>query len=534
MPPGAMGPESRSGARPRDAVLVALLAAALVLPSVGQRLIVTSHEARFALIAGDMLDRHVWFDASVRGQPYRNKPPLHPWSIVASSWWTGRVTEGSAQLPSALATIATVLGMFLLGDRLFGRRVGVWAAVVHATSYGVFAHSQMILPDMLMIAFGVFAGYFFWRAMTDPESRTAMIAFYGMLGLGMFTKGPAGLLPLAVAVVWLLTEHGVSGLRKLWSLPGVALLIALNLAWLIPFLTLGSERFVGAVVWSDWLYFYFRSPRPGAIGGQLVDLVVGFAPWTLLAPFALVHAARTRSEPAVRFTILWFVVQFVLIMASTNQRVRYLLSLYPAAALLVAWWAFDERRAHRAHRLVVGIGAIVLGLGAVALALAGPPLAPELAVRVAWLVPLAGVSLVVLSLAYGLWFGRPAILMKGMAAGMAVALAAGIWLYNGWINATRDFKALAATVERHARGGDVGTFVSKGDYLQIDFYLGRHLTTLMLMQELEVYVARPGRPVVVVNQENWERWQRQLPPGLAVLDTIVVGGEAIRLVRLSP
>jgi 4-amino-4-deoxy-L-arabinose transferase-like glycosyltransferase len=526
-------PRSSSGARLRDALLIALLAAALVLPPVGQRLIVTSHEARFALVAGDMLARHVWFDARLRRQPYRNKPPLHPWTIVACSWWTGRVTEGSARLPSALATIATVLGTFLLADRLFHRRAGLWAALVMTTSYGVFAHSQMILPDMLMVAFGVIAGYCFWRAATDPGNRMAMVAFYAMLALGVFVKGPAGLLPIAVAAVWLCTEYGVSGLRKLWSLPGTALFIALSLVWLGPFLTLGSGGFVGGVVWWDWLYYYFRAPRPRAIGGQLLDLVVGFLPWTLLAPFAVVHAVRTRSEPAVRFAVLWFAVQFVLIMASTNQRVRYLLSLYPGVALLVAGWAADDRGRHRAYAAVVVVGVIVLALGAVAMALTGAPLPGDLPFNVSWGVPLAGVLLVVLSLAYGLWVGRPAVLMTGMAAGMAVALASGIWLYNDWINTTRNFKALAATVERHAGGGDVGVFVSKGDYLQIDFYLRRALTPMVFPAEVAAYVATPQRAVVVINQENWDRWQRQLPSQLHVLDTSVVGGEAIRLVRLA-
>ena len=55
----------------------------------------------------------------------------------------------------------------------------------------------------------------------------------------------------------------------------------------------------------------------------------------------------------------------------------------------------------------------------------------------------------------------------------------------------------------------------------------------MLMAELEAYVMKPGRPLVVINQENWDRWHRQLPPQLRVLDTIGVGGEAIRLVRLD-
>ena len=465
-----------SSASRRDLLVVAALAAVLLLPPVGHRLIVTSHEARFALIARDMMDRGVWFDAQVRGEPYRNKPPLHAWSIVAASWWRGRVTEGSARLPGALATLVTAVATCLLAGRLFGGRAGLMAGLVTVTSYGVFAHSQMILPDMLMIAFGMLAGHFFWRAVMEPGDSWAMIGFYAMLGLGVFVKGPAGLLPLAVAVIWAWREEGgAAGLRRLWSLPGVLTFVALCLVWVIPFITVSkSERLVGGVLWRDWVHFYLRAPRPGAIGGQLLELVVGLLPWTPLAPLAFVHAYRTRSTPGVRFAILWLAVHFVLIMASTNQRVRYLLSIYPGITLLLAWWAVDTARPRRAT------------------------------------------------------------LVKGMAAAMAVALLASIWFYDGWINSTRNFKALAADVERHAQGGEVGVFVSKGEYLQIDYYLGRHMASLWFPAELAAYVARPGRPVVVVNQENWERHQRELPPGLQVVASSFVGGETMRVVRLGP
>ena len=468
-------PRARSATSLRDAVLVVALAAVLVLPPVGQRQIPTSHEARFALIARDMLTRHVWFTAEVRGQHYRNKPPLHPWMIAAGSRLRGRVSEGAARLPSALATVATVLATFLLADRLFRRRAGLLAGLVTATSYGVFAHSQMILPDVPMIAFGMFAGHRFWLAATGAGGSMAMVGFYAMLGLGVFVKGPAGLLPLAVAVVWLWIEHGPRGLRKLWSWPGAALFVALSLVWLIPFLTLGKTRqYVGNVLWMDWIYYYLRAPRPGAVGGQLVDLVIGFLPWTLLAPFAIVHAARTRAEPPVRFAILWFAVQFVLIMASTNQRVRYLLSVYPGLALLVAWWATDARRPRRA------------------------------------------------------------VIVRWTAGAMAVALVVGIWFYNHRLDETRNFKALAASVERHAGGGEVGVFVSKGEYLQIDYYLGRDLTPLTFPPELAAWAAKRPRAVIVVNQENWDRWARELPPGHSVVETSTVGGETMRVVRVSP
>src|SRR5262249_41353475 len=183
---------------------------------------------------------------------------------------------GTARLPSALATIATVLGTCLLAQRLFDRRAGLVAGLVMATSYGVFAHSQMILPDVLMIAFNMFAGYWFWRSV-EGAGPAALIGFFVMLALGVFVKGPAGVLPLAAAVVWLWMDGGARGLRRLWSLPGVVAFAALSLVWLIPFLTLSqTERLVGGVLWRDWLLYYFRAPRPSAIGGQLVDLAIGF------------------------------------------------------------------------------------------------------------------------------------------------------------------------------------------------------------------------------------------------------------------
>jgi 4-amino-4-deoxy-L-arabinose transferase-like glycosyltransferase len=531
-----MGLEDRTSSptRLRDAVVVALLAGLLVLPPIGGRLIPTSHEARFALIARDMLQRHVWFDARVREQPYRNKPPLYPWSIVAGSWWTDRVTEWSARLPGALATIATVLGTFLLADRLFGGRAGLWAGLVLATSYGVFAHSQMIVPDTPMIAFGVLAGYSFWRAVTGPGSRGALIAFYGMLGLGVFAKGPVGLLPLAVAVIWLVIQHGIAGLRRLWSPTGAAVFVALSLVWLVPFLTMGRGSYVGNVLWSDWIHYYLRAPRPRAFGGQLVDFFVGFLPWTLVMPLGVVHAVRTRSDPAMRFALLWFVVQFVLIMGSTEQRVRYLLSLYPGAALLVAAWAADERLPRRRHRVLAAASVILVAIVVAAVALTNPTVPRQIGSPWAGALPLVGLLVLVVALVHGLASARPSWLMAGASAGMAIALASSIWVYNGWLNATQDWRGLAATVERHAGGGNVGVFVSKGEYFQIDFYLGRALKTLETLGEFEAYVARPERPVVVMNQENWERWQRRLPSGLDVLEQRTVARETMRLVRLGP
>ena len=137
----------------------------------GRRVIVSGDEARFAMLAQDMMKRQSWTDAHVRDRRYRNKPLLYPWAIRVLSMPGGRVTQTTAHLPIALAAIAAVFFTTLLGQQLFGRRAGVWAGLIAATSYGFFAHSQILLPDMIVIAFGLAALAAFWASISHPPGR---------------------------------------------------------------------------------------------------------------------------------------------------------------------------------------------------------------------------------------------------------------------------------------------------------------------------------------------------------------------------
>ena len=133
MIPESSAPPASPAARERrrrlaQAALVTLFAAVLILPPVGARLIVSGDEARFAVLAQDMLERATWFDARVRDQRYRNKPLMYPWAIKILSLPGGRVTETTAHLPIAVAAIGAVLFTTRLGQQLFGARAGTWAS----------------------------------------------------------------------------------------------------------------------------------------------------------------------------------------------------------------------------------------------------------------------------------------------------------------------------------------------------------------------------------------------------------------------
>jgi 4-amino-4-deoxy-L-arabinose transferase-like glycosyltransferase len=516
------------------AALVALFAAVLVLPSLGQRYIVTGDEARFAVLAQDMLARHTWFDARVRDQRYRNKPLLYPWAIKALALPRGRVTETEAHLPIAAAAVAAAFFTALLGQQLFGARAGVWAGLVVATSYAFFAHSQTLLPDMIVVAFGVAALSAFWRSMSRPPGRGALVLFYAAVALGVFAKGPMGLLPVLVAGLWLLTEEGWRGLRRLGSWPGALAFVAVSGAWLIPYVFAGSRTFARSVLWEDWLAWYLGRPAPLKVLNFGLDFLKGFVPWTTLLILPLLAARREWRQPAFRFAFLACVTQFAVMALSQNHRARYLLPTYPAAALLVAWWA--DRHGHEPSRVVRWVVVPLSPVGALValVVLALPwfdPTERALVDGFAWkatVVIAGGLALAVFA-CWALLTRRAAVLVPGLALGMAALLLFGVGVYTDWVNRGQDYRELAARIERQARGGEVGVF--GGRFFSIDFYLGRPAAPVRTLRAFNQYVERPSRPVVVVSGRAWSEVQGNIPAGVEVLDTMRVRRHIMYIVR---
>lgn len=531
----APGHAAASGAEPSQrltaAVLVCVIAAALILPTAGRQYITTSDEARFALIARDMLERGVWYDAIVRDKHYRNKPPLYPWSIAVFARLGGGVSETTAALPVALAAVLTALCTFLLGERLFGLRAGIAAGLILVTAYGFFQHSLEFLPDMLVLAFATLAGWAFWCAMTTPGGRGWLVLFWVGLALGCFAKGPVGVIPLLLAATWLWGEGGLAALRRLWSLPAVAAFVVITLAWVAPFVGLGASTFATNVVMGNWLSWYLGVRSLDSFANTAEDIVLGLLPWTLLIVLAVPLAWRARRDPAVRFAWLSMLVPLVVVLLSANQRRRYLLLIFPGIALVMAWWATARIEAAPAIRRALAWLALA-GAAAGIAALAWLGRSPDWFVS-AWswqalpiYVALAGVGA---ALFVGLRQARAEVLVGGTAAAALLLLGWAIHPYSAWVNRTQDYPELAVRLERHARGGDAAVY--GGRYFPLDFYLGRPLVRLRDAEEFNAYVARPDAPPVVLDNRAWDVLQPQFERPVVELDVVRVRAWDMRVVR---
>ncbi len=73
---------------------------------VGRRPLANQDEARFALLAREAVESHIWLLPRVRGVIYLNKPPLYFWTVAALAKPFGVVNDATAPLASMLAALA--------------------------------------------------------------------------------------------------------------------------------------------------------------------------------------------------------------------------------------------------------------------------------------------------------------------------------------------------------------------------------------------------------------------------------------------
>src|SRR3989442_1550494 len=219
---------------------------------------------------------------------------------MAASRWTAAVS-------SLAASVALALVVYAAARDMFGSDAGRYAGLVVATSQGFVMHARLAMPDMLLTLFLTVALWQGWR-LTRGRPR-AWLGFYGATALAFWTKGPAGLLPLLIIVVWALPPPRRPRVALL-SLPrGLALLAALVAPW--PLIgAFGHAAGLRAAVVNDQLAWYLpRSLGGAALVSPLQNAFGILFPWVLLTPLIVVQAGRAlpgrrRGRDTVQLLLL--------------------------------------------------------------------------------------------------------------------------------------------------------------------------------------------------------------------------------------
>ncbi|SDB38463.1 Dolichyl-phosphate-mannose-protein mannosyltransferase [Pseudomonas sp. NFACC23-1] len=327
-----------------------VLALIMVGAGLGWRQPMNVDEERFLGVALEMLQNGSWFIPHRAGEIYADKPPLFMWTVALFVQLT-HLPKVALYLPALLAGAVTTACLYDLGRRLWGRRVGVIAALLFLATYQTYSILRTGQIDGFLALWTILGIYGLCRHMLlGPAWRWYYVACAAM-GLGIISKG-VGFLPVLLLIPY------AYALRKGWkgvvAMPGQAgrwwlgLLVALVAIalWLGPLLMIVSQGSADSLAYAQEILFKQTAGRYANAWEHrepfwyfFVQVIPKYwLPIVFMLPW-LVPAWRKqllKHDGRVLVLLGWVLLVLVFFSLSSGKRKLYIFPVLPALILVVA------------------------------------------------------------------------------------------------------------------------------------------------------------------------------------------------------
>lgn len=196
-------------------VIIAIAAACLFFPFLGQVHLFDWDEINFAECAREMMVTGNYLQVQIDYQPFWEKPPVFIWLQVLSFKLLG-VNDYAARFPNALIGMATLLTLFYAGKRVVNERMGMWWVALYAASWlpHFYFKSGIIDPTFNLFIFLSFFQVYLIRHGSRKWLHATLAGVF--LGIAVLTKGPAAILIALLAfAVYIVVNRGIRGFKWL-------------------------------------------------------------------------------------------------------------------------------------------------------------------------------------------------------------------------------------------------------------------------------------------------------------------------------
>jgi 4-amino-4-deoxy-L-arabinose transferase-like glycosyltransferase len=309
----------------------------------GVRTLVPPDEGRYAEMAREMFASGDWITTRLNGIKYFEKPPLQTW-MNALSFAVFGLGEWQARLWTGLNGIFGVLLTGYAGYRVFGQRVGFYAALVLGSCFYWVACSQINSLDMSlsgMMTLSLCALLLAQRdGATPAERRNWMLACWAGMALAVLAKGLIGLvLPGGILVFYTIFSRDWNIWARLHLGKGLLLFFAIAAPWFVLVGLANPEQPHFFFIHEHFDRFLLKEHhREAAWWIFFALLAAGSVPWVgVLVQSLLLGAKRERGafQPQIML-LVWTALIILFFTKSSSKLPGYILPVFPAVALLVA------------------------------------------------------------------------------------------------------------------------------------------------------------------------------------------------------
>jgi 4-amino-4-deoxy-L-arabinose transferase-like glycosyltransferase len=372
---------------------IALVIAVLTLHRLDAGDVCTGNEAVEGVFLQQMVEHdHLLFPVE-NGNVPMYKPPLFHWTAVAIDRLAGirNVTAANLRLPSALYAIAgAVLTMFFALEFL-GLDVAVLAGLTLAASYQYIGQGRFGRVDMTLCFFETLSLFaFLWwmppdatlsgRAARFESNLPALYLIAVALGLGVLAKGPIGaILPGISILIFMIVERREQQILTMLDPGAIIVGAAIASSWYLACYFGGRLAFLNQQLDAENVGRFFGSLGTMAPWYYLKPVLLNSAPLSILVPVAAIYALLTplltrnqraplsdptsprgrggdalrdagevagsvalsgsaRARSALRLFAIFYFATVIFFSIAAYKRRSYLLPVWPAAAVMLAWW----------------------------------------------------------------------------------------------------------------------------------------------------------------------------------------------------
>ena len=294
------------------------------------------------------------------GQPSFENPPLPFW-FMALAYGIFGVSSFSAVFFSAFFGTGIVVLTYRLADYLYKDSWIAFIASLILLFPGIFIDSsRRAMVDIPLAFFVTLALFAFIKAKTHKP-------WYLVFGLataaGIMSKSVLGIFPLAIAFFYLLFSRQWKEIFNPLLIAGVLLALGLGFSWhFINWMQFGQsfiDSHFGVLIFNRG---FGENQHPFNFLGYSEDFLRNYWPWLPFALIGLYKFARrgfVEKDGNSLLLFLWPTLVFVIMSASKNHTIRYVLMIFPALSIITAKTFSDWLDSRWKNRMIGGLAGIV-------------------------------------------------------------------------------------------------------------------------------------------------------------------------------
>lgn len=320
--------------------------------SLGEYSLKEPDEGRYAEIPREMVEKGDYIVPHLNYVRYFEKPPLLYW-ITSLSYKIFGIDEWSFRFPNALVAFLCVIITYFSTAKRFNSKTALLSSLLLMSSFGLFAMSHIVTTDMLF-TFLLFASLLAFFEFYCSKKQFFLYCFFTALALAVLTKGLVAIILLGATIfIFLLIEKKIFLLKKILSVKGLLLFLAISAPWFIVMCIKEKEFFQFFFVDQHFMRFITtKHSRSGPLYYFLPVLFGGLFPWSIFIPRAVLHLWHIRD---LRLFFIWSAVVFCFFSISGSKLPPYILPVFPALSIILGYLfnAEWEKPVHENREIII-------------------------------------------------------------------------------------------------------------------------------------------------------------------------------------